>query len=114
MTCTKNLLNFFNSAFWDGISDDQQTTLVADIHRPSIVPALVKIIVNQSIWHLLKPQTQTDDVKMQTIQNNMIKAAINWSKILNEVEQSKSPEMLNLGTTALALLGQCNKLITAY
>ena len=89
---------FLNSAFRDGISDDQQTKLIADVHRPSNVPALVKTKVNKSIWCLLKPQIQTDDVKMQTIQNNMIKAAINWSKILNEVGQSISPEMLNLGT----------------
>ena len=42
--------------------------------------ALAKTTVNQPIWRLLKPHTQTDDVKMQSIQNNIIKAAINLNK----------------------------------
>ena len=40
---------FLNYAFRDGISDDQRTKLVTDIHRPSNVHALVKTKVNQSI-----------------------------------------------------------------
>ena len=48
---------------------------------------------------------------MQTIQNDMIKASINEAKLLNEAGQSMNADMLNLGTGALALLGQANKLI---
>ena len=106
-----DLKDFINATFRDGISDDQQTDLVKNIHRPGNTLALVKTKVNQCIWRLLKPQTQSDDVKMQTIQNDMIKASINVAKILNEAGQSMSADVLNLGTGALALLGQANKLL---
>ena len=66
-----------NATFREGISDEQQTDLVKNIHRPGNMFAMVKTKVNQCIWLLLKPQTKTDDVKMQTIQNDMIKASIN-------------------------------------
>ena len=106
-----DLKDFINVTFREGISDDQQTDLVKNIHRPGNAFAMVKTKVNQCIWRLLKPQTQTDDVKMQTIQNDMIKASINVAKLLNEAGQSLNADMLNLGTGALALLGQANKLI---
>ena len=67
-----DLKDFINATLRDGISDDQQTDLVKNIHRPGNTLALVKTKVNQCIWRLLKPQTQSDDVKMQTIQNDMI------------------------------------------
>ena len=79
-----DLAEFVNAAFRDSISDKRQTELVKEIHRPVNCQALVKMKVNQSIWRLLKPHTQTDDVKMQTIQNNIIKAAVNVTKIMNE------------------------------
>ena len=103
--------DLINVTFREGISDDQQTDLVKNIHRPGNTFTMVKTKVNQCIWRLLKPQTQTDDVKMQTIQNDMIKAYINVAKLLNEAGQSLNADMLNLGTWALALLGQANKLI---
>ena len=43
-------------------------------HRPSNCNAFVKTAVNQPLWRFLKPQTQTDDVKMHGIQNNVIRA----------------------------------------
>lgn len=109
----EDLASFINSTFRDGISDDRQSELVKDIHRPSNCESLVKTKVNQSIWRLLKPNTQTDDVKMQTIQNNVIKSAINITKMLNEGGEtmSLSSSMIDLGTNALGLLGQTNKLI---
>ena len=102
---------FVNSAFREGISDEKQTELVKDIHCPSNCNALVKTTVNQPIWRFLKPQTQTDDVKMQGIQNNVLKAAINFTKILNECGETMGQNMVELGTNALALLGQSNKQI---
>ena len=103
--------DFINTAFREGISDDKQNELLKETHRPNNCPSLVKTTVNQPIWRLLKPHTQTDDVKMQSIQNNMVKAAINFTKVLNEYGESMSQEMIELGTNALALLGQCNKQI---
>ena len=105
------LAMFVNSAFREGISDEKQTELVKEIHRPSNCNALVKTTVNQPIWRFLKPQTQTDDVKMQGIQNNVIKAAINFTKILNICGETMGQNMVELGTNALALLGQSNKQI---
>ena len=111
MTLDSDHKDFRNVTFREGILDDQQTHLVKNIHRPGNMFAIVKTKVNQCIWRFLKPQTQTDDVKMQTIQNDMIKAFINVAKLLNEAGQSLNVDMLNLGTGALALLGQANKLI---
>ena len=71
----------------------------------------MKTKVNQSIWRLLKPNTQTDDVKMQTIQNNVIKAMVNITKMLNEGGETLGSSMIELGINALGLLGQRNKLI---
>ena len=107
----EDLAFFINSTFRDGISDERQSELVKEIHRPSNCEALVKTKVNQSIWRLLKPNTQTDDVKMQTIQNNIIKSAVNVTKMLNEGGETMSSSMIELGTNALGLLGQTNKLI---
>ncbi|MEW8548333.1 MAG: hypothetical protein AB2693_32925 [Candidatus Thiodiazotropha sp.] len=107
----EELAEFINSAFREGISDDKQTELLKEIHRPSNCNFLVKTTVNQPIWRLLKPHTQTDDVKMQSIQNNIIKAAINFTKILNECGESIGQNLVEMGTSALALLGQSNKQI---
>ena len=59
-----DLKDFINSTFREGISDDQQIDLGKNIHMPGNTFAIVKTKVNQCIWRLLKPQTQTDDVKM--------------------------------------------------
>ena len=91
-----DLKDFINVTFRERISDDQQTDLIKNIHRPGNRFAMVKTKVNQCIWRLLKPQTQTDDVKMQTIQNDMIKASINVAKLLNEAGQSLNGDLLNL------------------
>lgn len=48
---------------------------------------------------------------MQGIQNNVIKAAINFTKILNICGETMGQNMVELGTNALALLGQSNKQI---
>lgn len=100
-----------NSAFHQGISDDKRDELLKEIHRPSNCHALVKTTVNQPIWRLLKPHTQTDNVKMQSIQNNIIKAAINFTKIWNECGETMGQSLVEMGTSALALLGQSNKQI---
>ena len=107
----EELAEFINSAFLDGITEENQTSLTKDIHRPNNCPALVKTKVNQPIWRLLKSHTQTDDSKMQTIQNNIIKAATNFTKILNECGDYIGENMVDMGTNALALLGQSSKLI---
>ena len=107
----EELAEFVNSAFIDGITEEHQTLLVKDINRPSNCPALVKTKVNQPIWRLLNSHTQTDDSKMQAIQNNIIKAATNFTKILHECGDDMGEAMVEMGTNALALLGQSNKLI---
>ena len=107
----EELAEFVNSAFIDGITEENQTLLVKDINRPSNCHALVKTKVNQPIWRLLKSHTQTDDSKMQAIQNNIIKAVTNFTKILNECGDDMGEAMVEMGTNALALLGQSNKLI---
>ena len=107
------LAEFINTAFGEGISEDKQSELLKEIHRPNNCSTLVKTTVNQPIWRLLKAHTQTDDVKMQLIQNNIIKAAISFTKILNECGESIGQDMIELGMNALAHLGQSNKQINS-
>ena len=107
----EELAKFIKSAFIDGITEDDQTLLTKDVNRPGNCPALVKTRVNQSIWRLLKSHTQTDDSKMQSIQNNIIKAAINFAKILDQCGDEIDGNLVEMGTNALALLGQSSKLI---
>ena len=59
----------------------------------------------------MKSHTQTDDSKMQVIQNNIIKAATNFNKILNECGNDMGEAMVEIGTNAGTLLGQRSKLI---
>ena len=48
-----DLKDFINATFREGISDDQQTDLVKNFHRPGNMFAMVKTKVNQCIWRLL-------------------------------------------------------------
>lgn len=106
-----DLAFFVNNAFRNGISEDKQSEMTKDIHRPSNCDALVKTRVNQGIWRLLKPQTQTDDSKMQGIQTHIIKAAACMTKLLDKCGESLDSQDLEWGTNSLALLGQANKQI---
>lgn len=107
----EDLSAFINNAFRNGISDEKQSDLFKYIHRPSNTESLQKTRVNQCIWRLLKAQTQTEDSKMQTIQNLMIKASICLTKLLDKHAESFDSDDIKLATNSLALLGQSNKLI---
>ncbi|MES9883155.1 MAG: hypothetical protein ABW185_20010, partial [Sedimenticola sp.] len=106
-----DLVGFINTAFRDGITDERQNEIMKEINRPQNCEALAKTRVNQSIWRLLKPHTQTEDVKMQNVQSLVIKAASNLAKLLDKGGDVLDPEMLEWGTNALGLLGQSNKQI---
>ena len=107
----ENLAEIINHAFRSGLSDEKLTELLKDIHRPINCSALVKTRVNQGIWRLLKPTTQTDDAKMQAIQNVMVKSASCVSKLLNKNADSFDSQDMEWGTNALALMGHANKLM---
>lgn len=64
-----NLALFVNSSFRNGVSDERVSEMMKDIHRPQNCESLIKTRVNAGMWRLLKPQTQTEDAKMQAIQN---------------------------------------------
>ena len=70
-----------------------------------------KNLSESNYLEVIKPQTQTDDVKMQSIQNNIIKASINITKLLNQAGELLGTSNFELGTNALGLSGQANKLI---
>lgn len=106
-----DLAQFVNRSFRSGICEDRANEITKNIYRPSNCEALIKTRVNGGIWRLLKPQTQTDDSKMQTIQSLNIKASINVVKLLDKEGESLDSESLEWGTNALALLGQANKLL---
>ena len=99
-----DLSAFINNTFRNGISDEKLSDLIKNIHRPSNTESLQKIRVNQGIWRLLKAQTQTEDSKMQTIQNLMIKASICLTKLLDKHAESFDSDDIKLATNLLALL----------
>ena len=106
-----DLAQFVNSSFRGGINDDRASEIVRDIYRPVNCESLVKTRVNPGMWRLLKPQTQTDDSKMQAIQNLNVKSSINLVKLLDKEGDNMDPQSVEWGTNALALLGHANKLI---
>ena len=71
----------------------------------------MKTRVNQGTWRLLKPTTQTNDAKMQAIQNVIVKSATCVSKLLNKNADTFDSRDMEWGTNALALMGQANKLM---
>lgn len=107
----ENLAGFINSSFRNGIAEEALTEMLKDIHRPVNCESLVKTKVNGSIWRLLKPQTRTEDVHFQTLQNVVVKSAINMSKLLDKEGENLDNQSLEWGSNALALLGHSFKLI---
>lgn len=106
-----DLALFVNSSFRNGVADERVTEIIRDIHRPVNCESLTKTRVNAGMWRLLKPQTQTDDARMQVIQNCVIKASINMTKLLDKECEGLDGQSVEWGTNALALLGHSNRLI---
>jgi len=99
-----------NRSFRQGLFEDKYEELVKEIHRPENCASLVKTRVNQCIWRLLKSWTQADDAKWSSIQSILVKATSSIVKLLDKLGSSDS-EHLELGTTAVALLGHAYKTI---
>ena len=107
----EDLAHFVNSSFRSGVNDEKISEILKGIYRPSNCESLVKTRVNTAIWRLLKTNSQTEDSKMQAIQNLVIKASINLVKVLDKEGESLDSQSVEWGANAVALLGQCNKLI---
>ena len=105
-----DLAMLVNNSFRNGLSDEKYEEISRQIFRPENCDSLVKTRVNQGIWRLLKSWTQSDDTKLSSLQGVLVKASINIVKLVGKLGISES-EHLELGTTAIALLGHANKLI---
>ena len=105
------LAEFVNTSFRNGITDDKQAELVKDIRRPANTESLQKTRINQGIGRLLKSQTQTEDSKMQAIQNLIIKASVCQVKLFDRYADKFEEEDVELLSNSIVLLGQSNKLI---
>lgn len=102
---------FVNNSFRNGIFDERFSEILKDIHSPSNCECLAKTRVNCGVWRLLKPQTQTEDAKLQTVQNLTVKAASNVVKLLDKYGEILDQQSMEWATNSLALLGQANRLI---
>lgn len=107
-----DLAKLVNSSFRNGLSDEQLDEIVKEVHRPQNCDSLVKTRVNQGIWRLLKPYTQAEDSRLTNIQGILMKASVEVVKLVEQLGAIES-EHLELGTTAIALLGQVNKMINS-
>ena len=105
----QNLADMINSSFREGIPDDMYAELTKNIHRPENCFALKETRVNAGVWSVLKPQTQTEDSKVRGVQNAVIKASCNIAKLLDKAAPVLDKQMLDWGSTAIAVLGQANK-----
>ena len=83
--------------------------LTKNIHRPENCFALKETRVNAGVWSVVKPQTQTEDSKARVVQNSIIKASCNIAKLLDKAAPVLDKQMLDWGSTAIAVLGQANK-----
>lgn len=109
----EQLANFVNSSFRGGMTDDSYSALVKDIHRPVNCENLVKTRVNSQMWGYLKPSTQSFDSKMQHVQDSLVKATSNISKLLDKGSHGEAmdSQMLEWGTDAIGILGYAHKQI---
>lgn len=105
-----DLASLVNSSFRNGLSEENLEEISKNIHRPGNCDSLVKTRVNQGIWRLLQSHTQSEDSRLVALQGVLIKASSNIVKLVEKLA-SAEPEHLELGTTALALLGHANKMI---
>ena len=106
-----DLAGFVNNAFRSVIAEEKQTEMIKTVLRPINCDSLVKTRVNLGIWRLLKSHTQTDDVKLQNVQNSVVKASSCVVKLLDKGGDSLDSQDIEWGTSVLYLLGQANKQI---
>lgn len=107
----EDLATLVNNSFKIGLTDEKQSELIRDIHRPQNCDSLVKTRVNQGVWRLLKMHTQADDSRMQAIQDLIVKATSNIVKLVDKNGEKFDSEDMNWSSNAIALLGQTNKMI---
>ena len=103
------LADIVNNAFREGMPNDIYNELIKGINRPSNCESLKETRVNQGVWTVLKPNTQTEDAKLRGVQNAVVKAAVNITKMMNAGAKKFDQKMLDWGTDAIGILGQANK-----
>lgn len=80
--------------------EESEKNLLQTILRPENCPGLSKITVNQVIWDRVSAEARTGDVKMQRVQNALVKGTTNVALIADLVLKS-SEDKDNIDTTAL-------------
>lgn len=103
------LADIVNNAFREGMPDDIYNELIKGINRPSNCESLKETRVNQGVWTILKSSTQTEDSKLRGVQNAVVKAAVNITKMMNAGASKFDQKMLDWGTDVIGILGQANK-----
>ena len=103
------LADIMNTAFRDGMSDDMYNELTKNINRPGDCVSLKETRVNQGVWSVLKPYTQTDDSKLRGVQNEVVKATIKVTKMMDAGASTFYQKLMDWGVDAIAILGQANK-----
>ena len=105
-----NLATFVDKSFLLGVSQEVVNGITNDLHRPENCHSLTKTRVNPGIWKLLKNHTQVNDNQMQGIQTLIVQTGM----LIVQYLQTQAPaekKLVELGSNAIALLGQANHLI---
>ena len=108
-----DLSDTVNKIFWEGLPDEKYQDMIKNLHRPDNCKALVKIKVNSLVWNVLRPQTRSQDVQMQNVQEALVKGSVLITKLADKLGslQDVDQETISLATDALAILGHSNKLL---
>ena len=103
-----------NNAFREGMPHDIYNKLIKGINRPSNCESLKETRVNQGVWTVLKPNIQTEDSKLCGMQNAVVKATANITKMMNVGAKNSDQKVLDWGTDAIGILGQANKWLNIW
>ena len=99
------LADIVNTAFRDGMPDDVYNEFTKKINQLGNCVSLKETRVNQGVWSVLKPYTQTED----SYQNAVVKATVNVTKMVHTGASTFDQKLMEWGTDAIAILGQANK-----
>ncbi|KAK6186595.1 hypothetical protein SNE40_008608 [Patella caerulea] len=93
------------------MTDERYNEIIKNIRRPSNCESLKETRVNNGVWTTLESFTQTEDSKLRAIQNSVVKASINLTKMLDKGGQDMDSQILEWGMDSLAILGHANRWI---
>jgi hypothetical protein len=102
------LANTINTLFRKRLSDDTLTGKLKCIQRPANCDSLIVPKVNPLIWDKMQPSTRSSDIKMQKLQNVLLKGTVGVVEVINSLLDQKDEQAHSLAkklTGSMAFTG---------